>query len=250
MFQIRRLDGTEILRFNSEDFERVAHVKHMIRSLHRTKTTHDTVLLRLLLPNARVLPDQTRMDDMPPEVEFQLVYCLPDLTLGPELLESVTRGNKAEVDQKLQDLADPNYRSVNGHTPLVEACLRGRLDIVESLCAAGADINQSSGPKDECINPVFAAADMGSAEVVRHLRELGANPHQPVSNGATPLHAAAFRGHLDLVRLLSTPCEGKNTVRPSTFGAISVAIRKGQLAAVFELLNNFYWLLLWPWLDA
>jgi ankyrin repeat protein len=251
MFQVRSLGGHVILRSQVDDFERVAHVKLRLQTLRRSQGACETVLLRLVLPDTTVLSDQTSMVDLPPEIDLQLVACKSDPALGPELLKSVERGNWVEVDQQLKNRADPNYRTASGHTPLIAACLQGRLDIVELLCAAGADIGQSTGLEDEDLNPIFAAADVGSVEVVRHLQQMGADMHKPVGNGATPLHAAAFRGHLDVVRLLSTPpSDGKNTVRPSVFGAMSVALRAGKISAAVELLRQFHWIVLWPWLDT
>ena len=51
---------------------------------------------------------------------------------------------------------------------------------------------------------------MGSADVVKVLLESGADPNAPNNGGHTPLHAAAYRGHLNVASLLlkhgADPC--------------------------------------------
>ena len=42
---------------------------------------------------------------------------------------------------------------------------------------------------------LHAAAAQGSADDIRRLAEMGADPNTRDSNGRTPLHVAAFRGH-------------------------------------------------------
>eukprot|EP00952_Eustigmatos_sp_NYUAD-ZCMA_P006136 26465-Eustigmatos_ZCMA.PRE.1 len=46
------------------------------------------------------------------------------------------------------------------------------------------------------------AAGMGHSEVVMELLDFGVNPCARAADGATALHAAAARGHADMVGLL------------------------------------------------
>lgn len=240
MVHVRGLNGGLIATADSLDSNSVQSVKRAIHALRCIPPPRQ----RLIHPSVGLLKDS---DDIPsPSSELQLVCLAPDPDKGPVLLEHVLRDDKTAVDRLLhEEVADPNYMNANGETPLVAACRRGHLEIVESLCNAGADIEQHSG--DECINPVFAAADAGSIDVIERLSAMGADIHKPISNGATPLHVASFKGHLDVVRLLCTPHPWRKTSRPSFFGALSVALRARQIASVLELLCNFHWVVLWSW---
>lgn len=48
----------------------------------------------------------------------------------------------------------------------------------------------------------YLAAEGGHAEVMAALIEAGANPESLDSNGTTPLHDAAYGGHVDTVKVL------------------------------------------------
>ena len=85
-------------------------------------------------------------------------------------------------------------------TPLYMASLQGHVDVVSVLLEHGADINKAS-PNDGR-SPFFAAADQGNVEVVRILAERGADINKADNIGRTPLHVAIQHRHVDIVRIL------------------------------------------------
>src|SRR3954462_8186599 len=77
-----------------------------------------------------------------------------------------------------------SQRLPNGESPLMAALYRGHADVVDALIDSGAEID------------VFAAAATGRAEDLR--RALDETTVNAVAyDGWTPLHLAAFFGHVE-----------------------------------------------------
>lgn len=75
--------------------------------------------------------------------------------------------------------------------------------------------------------------------------EAGANPESLDSNGTTPLHDAAYGGHVDTVKGAAS-CESKATLLTTKsmgssidFGLLDMAAIHGHLEVVHELINQF-----------
>jgi uncharacterized protein len=95
---------------------------------------------------------------------------------------------------KVRALLSANFllasqRLPSGESPLMAALYRGHHDIVDAVIDAGAEID------------VFAAAATGRMEDLRR-RLSDATVNSYAYDGWTPLHLAAFFGHLDAARLL------------------------------------------------
>jgi ankyrin repeat protein len=106
------------------------------------------------------------------------------------LVELAKAGDLGKVRAVLEDnFLLASQRLPNGESPLMAALYRGHADVVEALIEAGAEID------------VFAAAATGRTEDLR--RSLSdATINAFAYDGWTPLHLAAFFGHLDSVALL------------------------------------------------
>lgn len=106
------------------------------------------------------------------------------------LVEGARTGNLDEVRRLLD--ADPSLarqRLIDGESPLMAALYRGHGAVVTALIDAGADVD------------VFAAAATGRVEDLRRaLTSETVNGY--AFDGWTPLHLAAFFGHLEASRLL------------------------------------------------
>jgi uncharacterized protein len=74
-----------------------------------------------------------------------------------------------------------------GLTPLLFAVRQGSMEAVDTLLAAGADVNQlSAGDKS---SPLLIALANGHFDIAMHLLDKGADPNLAADNGAAPLYA-------------------------------------------------------------
>jgi ankyrin repeat protein len=106
------------------------------------------------------------------------------------LIELVKAGELGKVRAVLSaNFLLASQRLANGESPLMAALYRGHHDIVDAVIEAGAAID------------IFAAAATGRIEDLRrNANDAAINSY--AYDGWTPLHLAAFFGHLDAARLL------------------------------------------------
>ena len=97
--------------------------------------------------------------------------------------------------------ANVNKANQDGATPLYVAAQEGHLIVVRALMTElGANVNQAAHDTTSlCIS-----AQHGHLKVVRALMELGANVNQATQNGCTVVMVAAFKGHDQIVKWLTT----------------------------------------------
>jgi ankyrin repeat protein len=107
------------------------------------------------------------------------------------LIELVKSGELGKVRALLsENFLLASQRLANGESPLMAALYRGHHDIVDALIEAGAEID------------VFAAAATGRVDDLRRALEQEGAVNARAYDGWTPLHLAAFFGHLEAARIL------------------------------------------------
>jgi len=97
--------------------------------------------------------------------------------------------------------ADTRARlEVVGVDPLMAAAQVGNVPILESLLSAGADVQAKDA---EGRTALIRAAEQGDPESIRRLLDTGADVNaRDTKIGQSPLHTAAWKGHVDAVKLL------------------------------------------------
>jgi hypothetical protein len=86
-----------------------------------------------------------------------------------------------------------------GNTPLMNAALRGHVEICKLLLDHGAKI-ESKGNLGH--TPLLIACEEGHLSVVSFLIDKGADVEASNNHGFRPLYIAALRGHLEIVKAL------------------------------------------------
>lgn len=109
-------------------------------------------------------------------------------------------GDMASLDLLLEHGAGPNVPDEHGYTALSCAATRGDIEVMQALLRAGADVNW----RDESGRTPLAdaIACMGTPESIQFLLDHGADPNTVAGDGWTPLHQAALRGDVGLVKML------------------------------------------------
>merc|ERR1712161_32425 len=112
------------------------------------------------------------------------------------------------------------------------AATLGHLEVVEMLCAAGANVDQGRAGD----RPLLHAAEWGHARVVRHLLAPCASVNLANMSGVTPLMKTVQRGKLECLQLLCDARACLNvTSGPSNETPLLAAIRLRSIKAVKTL---------------
>ena len=115
----------------------------------------------------------------------------------PALVKAVLKPAPKIFDALLNwPKTDVNAVTPNGESALMLASIQGRLDWVKALIARDADVNLPGW------TPLHYAASKGHIEVMRELIEQHAYIDAPSPNGTTPLMMAAHYGTPEATKLL------------------------------------------------
>jgi len=124
--------------------------------------------------------------------------------------------------------------NASGQSPLLLAAQNDRAEVVELLLSAGADVNLADQNQ---VVPIAMASKNGLGRIVSRLLSAGAEVNVPrLSDGVTPLHRAAMRGHREVVELLLEANADPQAVTAAGSTPLELATRNGN-ADIIELLQ-------------
>ena len=118
------------------------------------------------------------------------------------LIEAVRAGNHNVVELLAQQPdIELNKKNADGCSALYFACLTERIDIMERLLDAGADINLLQGKEGNTV--LSLAASHGQADIARHLlARHDLELDKPGHDNRTALMTAAYHGNAEVAALL------------------------------------------------
>lgn len=123
-----------------------------------------------------------------------------------ELNECLAKAQSVEFVKLLASKgADVNAYSARGDSPLHTAICNRLVEVIETLLSLGADVNQpgSQGSEHSAIHTMAVCDQLDLLKLVRQICGDAADFRAPGQRyGSTPLHLAAFAGHVDIVRFL------------------------------------------------
>jgi uncharacterized protein len=114
-------------------------------------------------------------------------------------LASLIERYRRSPEFMLVNLDDINQRGMTGDTLLHAAVVRGALDDVEILIAAGAKVNAIG---DLGNTPLHHAASRGLGAIARRLLDRGADPNLRNEFGQSPSDVARIMKHAHLAQVL------------------------------------------------
>ncbi len=121
-----------------------------------------------------------------------------------ELMAAAYAGELERVNSLIAAGADVNVRDELGWSPLMKACYNAELkhgfaDVVQVLIAAGADIE---APIGYGVRPLMLASGYGETAVVEVLLQAGADVLAKNEGGFTALMMVKQKHYVDVVNLL------------------------------------------------
>ncbi len=129
--------------------------------------------------------------------------------------------------------------NINGRTPLHEACLTGRVDLVQLCLSKGVDKEAEDVYERR---PLHYAATSGGTEICALLLDAGAEVSPVDMDGHTPLMQAIITGRVDTVEIFLRIARGEGILGPTAFSSdlipLSLACQHGHLAVARLILQH------------
>lgn len=131
-----------------------------------------------------------------------VVEVLLDAGVELNIFEAAATGQTERVRALIKDSPElVNSFSSDGFSPLSLSVFFGHPETVDTLLAAGAEVNAPSRETMK-LTPLASAMATAQNEIARTLIQHGANVNAKAESDLTPLHTAAARGNIEAATLL------------------------------------------------
>jgi ankyrin repeat protein len=139
----------------------------------------------------------------------------PGRPRGNTFFDAVWRGDLQTIHRLLERGTDVDVVDRNGRTPLIQAAIEGKEEILRLLIGKGSKLDVQDKFGFTALHYAAQGHRFGSAEILLHA---GAMVDAPDSHGNTPLWAAIFSsgGRGELIQLLLA--YGANKKRKNRYG--------------------------------
>lgn len=146
-----------------------------------------------------------------------------------EAFSAAGNGQTKVLSELLNDGADPNIM-VDGMTPLMVACLNGKISCAKLLIEHGADLSIHVNNDPSRITALEVAIEADKPKCLEVLLNSGANPNRRhLDTGVTPLMYASAMGKVECVRLLIRAGANVHARADNGVTALDIAVQKGEL---------------------
>jgi ankyrin repeat protein len=125
---------------------------------------------------------------------------LTETAFAAPIHDAAREGDLAGVLAQLDAGADVNAEDENGWTPLHHATFKDQKESADFLITEGANVNAKARGNNYSFNRLYEYFDRSFLTEV--VVDFNAEEYAKGNTGWTPLHAAASKGHLRIVRLL------------------------------------------------
>lgn len=115
------------------------------------------------------------------------------------------------------------------------ACRSGNVEAIQEFVCNGADVNHTADHNNRTV--LHAAAERGHPDVISMLVKLGAEINVTDINGWTPIHYAAFRVDTEAIRALAALGADVNSRTTNDWAPLCVAADSGNTDAVRTLVT-------------
>ncbi len=151
------------------------------------------------------------------------------------LLKTILADDLPRLKQLLQHGFNPNFHNVTGYAALPFSVRLNKDKMIDTLLAAGADINIGNNGNDEA-SPINQAARAGNLKLLKKIIAAGANVNKPNARGYTALHLAAMIQSSETVKYLLQQGANANFPMRDGYTPYDFAYQTGNKKVLTEFL--------------
>lgn len=156
-----------------------------------------------------------------------------NLFWAQDVFDAARTGNLDRMQELINLKSDTiNTINQNGFTPLILACYRSQIKMVELLISKGANLETDS-PEGTAL---LAAVYKGDIDITKMLLFHKANINAANSEGTTALMFSVMSGNFEMVKLLLS--QGADKRKLSKHGTTALTLAKQYALKEIEMLLN------------